>query len=316
MADELTSYTSGQADVIWEDVEGAIQNITPHKTPFISSIGKKAIDQHKHEWLETTLATPDGTNAAEEGADATNTARIVPSRLYNYTGIIEDTFTLTGTAGAEKAIGRSSLYKEYLSDSLKYLNTELEYQAINNLTTNAHASGTAGRFKGMAGFITTNDESYASYATTNSFTTAKLLAMSKDIWEQADEGSHNLLVGATTANDIASWTQDNRITVNTDASAKKLVMAVMVLETPFGQIQIVLDRYLAQTADSGNTNYYRSAYMYVPSKFSIGWLRNWKNTELAKTGDARKFQTVGEMTVICHSEKAAANCDKLFDAVV
>ena len=43
----------------------------------------------------------------------------------------------------------------------------------------------------------------------------------------------------------------------------------------------------------------------------VGWLRNLKTTELAKTGDSRKYQTIGECTLVCHSEKAAAKVKKV-----
>ena len=49
MADVLTSYYSNQSpgvremkDTIFQDVDGQIQTITPHKTPFIASIERCA----------------------------------------------------------------------------------------------------------------------------------------------------------------------------------------------------------------------------------------------------------------------------------
>ncbi len=312
MADHVQTYAN--ADSIYEDVEGVIQNATPHKTPFIASIGKTKAKATLHEWLEDTYKAPTGTNKAVEGADATNAARTAATRPTNSTQIMEDTFSISGTDGAVNLIGRSSDAKYELSKSLKYLNTELEKTAINSTAAVAGDATTEREMCGMAGFITTNDESYTSYATTNAFTSTKLLAMSKGVWENSDGESHNLLVGATTANDIANWTQDNRITVNTNASDKAMVMAVMVLETPFGRINIVLERYLTLTESTTTYNWYTSAYMYAPEKFKIAWLRPWKTTPLAKAGDADRFQTVGEMTLVCYNEKAAANCDALFDS--
>ena len=55
MSDTLTSsYTTASSgtlkmsDSIFEDVEGVVQNITPHKTPFIASIGKTKVQQTYH----------------------------------------------------------------------------------------------------------------------------------------------------------------------------------------------------------------------------------------------------------------------------
>lgn len=310
MADtNTTTYTSGMSDSIFEDVEGVIQNITPHKTPFIASIGKDKVKSTLHEWLEDTITSPTGTNKAVEGADATATARDTPSRLTNYTQIMQDTFKLSATNDAVDLVGRKKESKYQLEKSLKYLNTELEYACINNATAAAGDATTERQMKGLAGFITTNDESYATFADTNDFDEAKLMAMAEGIYENSDDDSFNLLCPPSQARKIAGWDQNSRITVNTNASEKTLVMAVMVLETPFGRIKIVLDRYIAQVEDTAAM--YDTVYLYEPSKFKVGWLRNWKTNELAKTGDSKKYQTVGEMTLIAKSEKAAAKAAKL-----
>ena len=308
MADAVQTYLN--ADSIYEDVEGAIQNATPYKTPGIATIGKSKAKATLHEWLEDTIESPGGSNANVEGADAVNSARQYPSRKQNYTQIMDDTFEVSGTDQAVNLIGRSSDPKYHLGKSLKYLNTELEYAFINNTTAAAGSATVARTFKGMAGWISTNDKSFSSYSTSNAFTTAKLMAMSQAIWDNSDSDHHNLLVNSAAANDIAGWTQDDRIVVNTNAAEKKLVMAVMVLETPFGTINVVLDRYIAVDVDSSNN--YTTAYMFAPEKFSIAWLRNWKTSPLAKTGDSQRYQTVGEMTLVCYTEKAAAKCGKIY----
>jgi len=315
MADVLTSrYLPGSATAVgktlYEDVEGVIQNITPHKTPFIASIGKEKVTREHHEWLEDTLVAPDGTNAAVEGANAVATARTIPSRLDNYTQILQDTFMVSATQDAQDSIGVKNTSSYQLEKSLKYLNTELEYNVINNVAYSAGTATAARKLKGLEGFVTTNDESFATTANTNLFTEALLMAMSEGIYNACDDDEQVLLVPPSVAKQIADWDQNSRITVNTNADEKKLVMAVMVLETPFGKIRIVIDRYIAETHA---TSYFKTAYLYEPSKISLGWLRNWKSTKLAKTGDAEKTQTVGEVTLVVHSEKATAKCGNIFD---
>ena len=312
MADILTSTynPAGMSDTIYEDVEGVIQNITPHKTPFIASIGKSKATGTHHEWLEDELKSPAGSGQAIEGADAASTLRAVPDRLENYTEILQDTFTVTETQNAVDTIGRGKSSTYQLEKSLKYLNTELEYSAINNAALNAGAAGTARISKGMAGFVTTNDETFAAYANTNLFTEEILMDMALGIFEACEEDNHILLVSSYTAKQIAGWDQNSRITVNTNADEKKLVMAVMVLETPFGTIKIVLDRYIATVTDTAKD--YSTAYLYEPGKMSIAWLRNFKTSQLAKTGDSTKYQTVGEACLVVHSQKAAAKCGKIY----
>ena len=87
----VSSYTNSSSGVremsetIFEDVEGIIQNISPKDTPFQASIGSGKATNTLHSWLEDTLDTADGSNAAVEGADATAAAMLPPEKLTNYT---------------------------------------------------------------------------------------------------------------------------------------------------------------------------------------------------------------------------------------
>ena len=161
--------------------------------------------------------------------------------------------------------------------------------------------------KGLEGFIATNDKSYASYAATNDFSEAKLMEMAQSCYESGGEPSV-VLVGPVQARKIANWNQAGRITVNTNATEKTLIMAVMVLETPFGRMRVTIDRYLAKDDDSG-TKYDRS-YVYDPTRCSLAFLRPTRCHDLATTGDALKCQSIVEATFVMHNEKSAAKCKK------
>ena len=313
MADvAISTYTNQSTGVremsatIFDDVENVIQNISPDKTPFISMIGKKKATNTLHEWLEDELKTPTGSNAALEGADAVAATRTPPKRLNSYTQIMEDTFMVSGTMDAVKTIGRAEESKYQLEKSLKYLATELEYAMLNNSASVAGDGSTARKTKGLAGWITTNDMSYSSYAATNDFDEAKFMAMGQACFKAGGDPSV-LLVPPDQARKIAGWDGNSRITVNTNASEKTLVMAVMVLETPFGRVKVTIDLWIAQDT---STDKYDRVFLIDPSKFAVAWLRNIQTTELAKTGDSRKYQTIGEAAFVCYSEKASAKAYK------
>ncbi|WP_173087050.1 SU10 major capsid protein, partial [Fundidesulfovibrio magnetotacticus] len=290
MADSLTSYYSNSGagvremkDTIFEDLENMIQTITPHKTPFVSSLKPLKARNVLHEWLEDELKSPTGTNKAIEGSDAVATDRIVPKRMSNYCQILEDSFKISGTLDAVTPAGRKSLTRYEMDKSLKYLNTELEYAALNNAAASAGDSGSARQMKGLEGFVATNDKSFATYASGNDFNEAKFLEMSQACYEAGGEPGI-LLVGPVQARKVANWNQAGRITVNTNASEQTLVMAVMVLETPFGRMKVTIDRYLAKDDDSGTK--YDRVYVYDPDRCSVAYLRPFKCVELAKTGDS------------------------------
>lgn len=303
-----TTYTTNTSSNIWDDVENVIQTITPHNTPFMSSIGKRKVANTLVEWLEDDLTTAQA-NAAVEGADASFSEIAQPVRKNNYTQIFQKTFQLSGTMDAVDLIGRKDEASRLMSKHLKEIATDMEKALINNASAVAGNASTARELKGLEGFVTTNDLSYASYALTNDLAEAKLMDMSRAVYTNSDSDSHNFLVTPIQAAVIAGWDQNNRITVNQNADAKKLTMAVMELITPFGMVKVVISRYINTDLDTG-TNYER-CYLYAPDKFQVGWLRNLKTTELAKTGDSKKYQTIGECTLVCHSEKAAAKVKKV-----
>ena len=312
MSDVTTStYTAKSTgvqpymDTVYEDVEGIIQMISPSKTPFIASIGNVKAKSTYHEWLEDELKAPTGTNKAIEGADATATTRVPPARLGNYTQIIEDTYKLSQTSIAVDNIGRKA--ERYEADkSMKYINTEIEYAALNNAAYASGNAGTARAMKGLEGFVSTNDKSYGSYASTNDFSEAKLMEMAQASFTAGGEPDI-LLVGPAQSRKISNWNQTGRITVNTNATEKTLTMAVMVLETPFGRLKIVLDRYIAQDT---STSLYDRVYLYDSQRLAMATLRPFKADPLAKVGDSQKYQGVWEGTLVCWNEKSAAKCKR------
>lgn len=293
-------------DTIFEDVEGVIQNISPEDTPFLSSIGTSKARSVNHEWLEDVLATP-AVNAAVEGADPTMAAITPATRLYNYTQIFSKPFQVSTTMDAVNTIGRSTESAYLLEKSLKELNLDMEYAFINNASAVAGDGSTARKTKGLEGFISTNDKSYATYAATNDFSEAKFLAMAQACYAAGGK-PNTLLVPPDQARKISGWNQSSRITVNTNASEKTLVMAVMVLETPFGRVKVVLDLNMVQDDDSGTK--YDRVYLFNPSRMSAAYLRPVKTTKLAKTGDSEKYQTIAEAAFVLHNEKAAAKTKK------
>jgi hypothetical protein len=293
-------------DTIFEDVEGTIQLISPADTPFQASIGMEKATNILHEWLEDELETPTGTNAAVEGADAVAAEMLPPERLSSHTQIVEKSFKMSGTMEAVNTIGRQDHAKYLLGKSLKYLKTEIEKIIINNATDSAGTSTTARTTKGLDGWISTNDKSYSSYADTNDFDETKFMAMAESAYSAGGYPSI-LMVPPKQAVVISNWDQAGKITVNQEATSKTLTMAVMVLETPFGLVNVVIDKWIS--TDTSTVAYDR-VFLYDPEKLAIAWLRKLKTVPLAKTGDNTKYQSLGEFAFVCRSEKAHAKCKK------
>lgn len=318
MSDVVTSTYSNSStgvremsDTIFEDVEGVIQNISPKDTPFQASIGSGKATNTQHNWLEDTLQSATGTNAAVEGADATATTRTPPNKLSNYTQIWTDAFMVSGSMDAVNAIGRAEQSQYELTKSLSYLKTEMEYAIINNTAAVAGDASTARKTKGLSGFISTNDFSYSTYADTNDFDETKFMLMMEACYTAGGKPSV-LMVPPKQSVVISAWDGAGKVTVNQDATTKTLTMAVMVLDTPFGVVNILMDKFIAPDIDTSPDPdvAYSRVFLYDPSMLSVAYLRRMKTTELAKVGDSTKYQTVVEAAFVCKAEKAHAKCAK------
>lgn len=313
----VSSYTNSSTGVremsetIFEDVEGIIQNISPKDTPFQASIGTGKSTNTLHSWLEDTLDAADGSNAAVEGADATAASMLPPEKLTNYNQIWEKTFKVSGTMDAVSTIGRGEESQYMLQKSISYLKTEMEYALINNASAVAGNATTARKTKGLSGFISTNDFSYSAYADTNDFDETKFMLMLEACYSAGGKPTV-LMVPPKQSVVISAWDGAGKVTVNQDATTKTLTMAVMVLDTPFGVVNILMDKFIApdvNTTPDPDVAYSR-VFLYDPSMLSIAWLRKMKTIELAKTGDNKKYQTVAEASFVCKAEKAHAKCAK------
>ena len=81
----VTRYDNTKA--VREDLSDIIYNISPTTTPFMSNVGRDNADSTFHEWQTDILASPDGSNAVIEGADASDTTFVATNRVGNYTQI-------------------------------------------------------------------------------------------------------------------------------------------------------------------------------------------------------------------------------------
>ena len=87
-----------------EDLSDVIYNIAPTDTPFMSSIGKTKPTAILHEWQTDSLADASLSNAAVEGATATDATMSPTTRVGNRTQIFQKTIKISGTLEAVDAL--------------------------------------------------------------------------------------------------------------------------------------------------------------------------------------------------------------------
>lgn len=309
MADvTTTTYTTNFDQSMAEDVIDFITNISPMDTVFTSAIGKNSAESTKHEWLQDELDAP-ASNTTVEGADIDAAAITPPVRDDNYTQILTKSFKISDTAERVKKYGRKSEIEYQTAKKSKEIAKDIEFAAINNLTSNAGAAGTARQMKGAAGFITTNVEGYGTYANTNALTEDMFNDAMQGAWEEG--GDVNLaVVPPKQKREISAFDGYNTLTKNTDADNKKLIASVDYYEGDFGSVAVKAHRYLTQTTDTGNI--YADAYLFDTELWRLSTLGAMKTEKLAKTGLSEKYLLSCELTLEARQEKGNAKVEKLW----
>ena len=311
-ANVLETYDS---KTIREDLSDAENMITPTETPFLSSIVKKgSASNTKHEWPLTELGAVDTANAVAEGQSAPSLdAPVVASRRANYTQIMDKMITVSDTS--QKVDGAASIEKfaKQISYKLKELKRDKEANLLANVAAvpGAAQAATTRLMAGFEAFIITNASRGATGAaptlsgTTDGYpngahTPGTGRAITEDIfntlmqscWTQGGEVKY-VIVGPATKRTI-SKTFNGYATKYKEADSKKLVNAIDVYESDFGQVQIVPDRFSNAA----------SALFIDPEFCMLTELQPTRQLDLARTGHAENKLIQWEGCLEIGNEKA------------
>ena len=88
----------------------------------------------------------------------------------------------------------------------------------------------------------------------------------------------------------------------------KITMTVRIMETDFGTVAIVPERFIAA---SGSDPYYDSLAIFEKGKLDVLTFRPVKREELAKTGDNTKYMLLAEKSLRCRSTKCVGKITNL-----
>ena len=315
-----TTYTfsTPPSNIIREDLEDFVYKISPLETPGMQTVGRKGVFKNTfHEWPVVELAAANGDNAKIEGDDTPNDAPTPGIRLGNYTQIMTKTKGVSSTD--EMVVGAGNINK--LAKQVLYgtqeLKRDMEARLMGSGTKFASGgtAGTAARTTAsIAAFIHTNvirgtggangamsggagGGGYPSTAetpgTVQALTEANFKTVIQGAWTQGGHptyafvsGSQKVLVSSFTGN----------ATRFKKAEDRKLIAAIDVYESDFGQLQIVPDRFMDPSR----------VLILDPAYAEVGWLQGMRNQPLAKTGLSDRRLISCEWGVIVGNEKAHA----------
>lgn len=311
----VTANTNETYDVstIREDLQDALISISPTETPFMSAVGRRNVTNTYFEWPVVELAAASTSNVVIEGEAAPgNDAPTNALRLANYTQISDKVVEVSDTAEAVNGAGDAQTVAKQIAYKLKELKRDMEQMLVgHNNAAVAGASGTARETASLSAFLRTNVDrgdggasgtlsgttsGYPDAAATDGTARALTEDMLNDVitacWDQGSEPSI-ILCGSGVKRKISSTFTGNA-TKFREISDQKLVAAVDLYVSDFGELQVVPSRFIRS----------RDVFVLDPSMARVGYLSNTKQTELARTGHSERRLISVEYGLQVDTEKA------------
>lgn len=308
----------GGTKAVREDLSNIIYNISPEDTPFMSSVGKENVNNTYFEWQTDALAAASSSNAQIEGDDATLDARAATSRVGNYTQISRKVVGVSQTVEAVDKAGMKSYLAYEMAKASAELKRDMETILLNNQAAVVGNSSTARKTAGLPAWLRTNTSKGGSgadptlSATTDGYPNAARTDGTQrnitetifndavqQVWTQGGDPKIALMgpVNKRKASAFAGIAT-NRISQNNGngVGAFAIVAAADIYLSDFGKVAFVPSRFQRE----------REVFVIDPEYASVGYLRNFQTTDLAKSGDSTKKMIIAEYGLKVKTEKSHA----------
>ena len=284
------------------DVSEIITNIAPDETPLYSRIGRTKATQTTHEWLEDDLGSAQQ-NAQEEGYTYFTVSATPRVRLSNYTQIMHRGVQVTDTQEAVLHYGIRSEMAYQMQKQLKELAFDCENAIITqtNKIAGSMTPTVAREFGGLSYWIITNVLSNG--GTARGLTFDLINNALEQTWNEGGKPSI-LLVSPRNKRVISTFTAGN-VKYMEGNKTHKLSQMISVLETDFGTIQCMTDRFMPNDI----------VYGLSPEYIKKAFLRPFRTGEIPKINDMGRRMINGEWTLEMRAEKAHFKIEDL-DGIV
>lgn len=222
-----------------------------------------------------------------EGDDADYVGVNPVTAPYNYTSIFQQALKITGTEDVLDEYGYESAFAYEANKAMPELARLVELQMFHGIR--AVGSATAPRsMGGLNTFITNNTvDAAGAIAKSDIDNLAELVRL--------DGGMPNLFVcHPSIANDLRTLLDTSSFVNLTQENEWFGMMALQGIRTQYGTLQIVEDLWCPLA----------TAYVLDSSKIGLYELRPFQWHPLAKTGDSRKAEVVGELSLAVANDKA------------
>lgn len=290
----MTTFTSYDAVGLKEDISDIISNISPTKTPFQSGTGNEKVTQKIFQWQEDILRAT-GVNAQVEGFDAAFITVAPTTMRKNTTQIFAEASQVSGTMDVTSTYGRAKESAYQLAKSAAQVKRDLETAMVGVDTQETDGSdGVARLFASYSRQLNTSPPAGYSQpvvymGTGNTLDETHLLTALQNCYTNGAE-PNTVSVTPTNSVAVAAFAKAAgryRTIVDANSSAGKVVNAVDLYVSPFGEVRVILNRFQKSTW----------TLVYDKSMWVKATLRPWFREVLAKTGDSLKQMIVGEFSL-------------------
>lgn len=316
MAVNANTNKSYDVKTIREDLQDAMISISPTETPFQSAIGRKSVTNTSFEWSEVDLAAPAANRVLEGEAAPGNDAPTNAARLSNYTQISDKVVEVSDTNQKVNGVADAQTVAKQIAYKLKELKRDMEVMLLSNVAAVPGDATTARVTAGLPAFLRTNVDrgtsgasgtlsgttsGYVNAAATDGTPRALTEAMLKSViaqcWDNGAEPSI-VLCGSAVKQKISS-TFTGSATKFKNVDDKKVVAAVDLYVSDFGELQIVPTRFLETRTVAG-----RDVFVLDPNYARVAYLQTVQQKPLARTGHAERRLISTEYGLQIDSQKA------------
>ena len=301
MAKVTNAFDTYSATSDREDLSNIIYNISPMQTPFMSSIGKRSINNVVFDWQTEVLATPVATGELE-GFELSRSAAVATTRVSNVAMISKRDATVSGSQESSDPAGKRSEMAHQLAIMSKALKRDMEEALCQKGAKTTGDATTARVTGGFESWITSNDSRGSGGASTGGGAaptdgtqrdlTETLL---KDVLQLCFEngGEPSLAIcGPHNKQVISGFTGRTQARQMIDANTVEA--SVSIYSSDFGELKIV----------PSNRSRERSLLLVDPEYAKVSYLRDFKTVDIATIGDAMTKMIVVEYGLEVSNEAA------------
>lgn len=289
----MATYTTYETIGNKEDISDIISNIAPAKVPFQTMCGTEKIDARIFQWQEDTLRAQ-AVNAKAEGADSTDVDRVPTALRTSYSHILSESFKISATADRVEKYGRAKETAYQLAKTGEELKRDLEHAMVGVTQAAVAGDNTGPVARKMASASAQIHANTTVAGGTAALTEAMVLSMQQKVYTEGGDASI-LMIKPADSLIVAGFTGASGRSRTINDGSKKLVNAVELYVSPFGEVKVVLNRFQLTSIALG----------LDPDMWNKCILRNWTREALAKVGDADRQFIVGEFSLKHKNWKAS-----------